>query len=92
MSARPFHAIVTVLPKPGVLDPEGQAIARALRGLGFGEVNGVRAGKVIELDLSAADAGEAERRVREMAERLLANPIIQSFLIRIEERKGGEPR
>jgi phosphoribosylformylglycinamidine synthase PurS subunit len=49
----------------------------------------VRAGKVIELALSASDAAEAERRVREMAERLLANPIIQSFLVRITEGKEG---
>jgi phosphoribosylformylglycinamidine synthase PurS subunit len=89
VSARPFHATVTVLPKAGVLDPEGQAIARALRGLGFTEVEDVRAGKVIELALSASDAAEAERRVREMAERLLANPIIQSFLVRITEGKEG---
>jgi phosphoribosylformylglycinamidine synthase PurS subunit len=80
-----FNATVTVLPKEGVLDPEGQAIERALKGLGFSEVETVHAGKVITLSLTAADRAEAERRVREMAERLLANPIIQRYTLRIEE-------
>ena len=76
-----MRAIVTIGFKDGVLDPEAVAIGRALEGLGFGEVRGVRRRKVIELELDAGDASAARARVEAMCEQLLANPVIESYEI-----------
>ena len=73
-----MKARVHVMLKEGVLDPQGEAVRHALGTLGFSGVNGVRQGKVIELDL-AADATEAD--VGEMCEKLLANTVIESYRI-----------
>jgi phosphoribosylformylglycinamidine synthase PurS subunit len=70
---------VNVMPKEGIADPQGQTIARALPALGYGGVAGVRVGKRIELEVEAADAEEARARAVDMCERLLANPVIESF-------------
>ena len=73
-----MKARVFVMLKDGVLDPQGAAVQHALGGLGFDGVNGVRQGKVIELDL--AD-GTSEDTVRDMCEKLLANTVIESYRI-----------
>ena len=73
-----MKAKVYVMLKQGVLDPQGEAVRHALGALGFDGVNGVRQGKVIELDL--AD-GTSEDTVREMCEKLLANTVIESYQI-----------
>ncbi len=78
-----MKAIVTVMPKPGVLDPQGKAIARALGHLGFGSVGEVRAGKVIEVELASADPEAARKEAAAMAEQLLANTVIESFSVTI---------
>ncbi len=78
-----MRAVVTVMPKPGVLDPQGKAIARALGHLGFAAVGEVRAGKVIEIELTAADAEAARKEAASMAEQLLANTVIESFSVTI---------
>lgn len=70
---------VTVVPKSGVLDPQGKAIAGALARLGFPGVGDVRAGKVFRVEVDAADAEEAKRLAAQMAEKLLANPVIEEF-------------
>tara|TARA_B100000780_G_C21066295_1_gene428794 strand:+ start:168 stop:398 length:231 start_codon:yes stop_codon:yes gene_type:complete len=75
-----MKAIVTVMLKKGVLDPQGEAIKFALGGLGFWGVNGVRQGKVIELDL--AD-GIDSVKVDEMCNRLLVNSVIESYTLEI---------
>lgn len=75
-----MKARVTVTLKPGVLDPQGRAIHNALGGLGFAGVNGVRQGKVIELDL--AD-GTTEAEVAAMCSALLANPVIETYRIEL---------
>jgi phosphoribosylformylglycinamidine synthase len=72
---------VVVMPKAGVLDPEGKAIGQALGGLGFAGVGEVRAGKVIELELAETDPARARAQAEEMARRLLANTVIESFRI-----------
>lgn len=72
---------VTVTLKPGVLDPQGRAIHHALAGLGFGQVNGVRQGKVIELDLAHTDADAARTQVDAMCRQLLANTVIEAYRI-----------
>ncbi len=76
-----MKATVTVMLKNGVLDPQGKAIAHALGTLGFDGVNDVRAGKVIELDLAESDAEKARAQAEEMARRLLANGVIESFRV-----------
>ena len=70
--------------KTGVLDPQGEAIRHALGSLGFDGVDGVRQGKVIELDLTETDPAKAEASVREMCEKLLANTVIENYAIALE--------
>ncbi len=77
-SATTMKATVTVMLKQGVLDPQGEAVRHALGAMGFGGVEGVRQGKVIELDLAP---GTDETTVREMCEKLLANTVIESYRI-----------
>ncbi len=79
-----FLARVYVSLKPTVNDPQGITIADGLRSLGFAEVEGVRAGKYIEVRLTAASAEEAGRRVDAMCDRLLANPVIEMYRFEIE--------
>jgi phosphoribosylformylglycinamidine synthase PurS subunit len=78
-------AIVRVDLKPGVLDPQGKAVAHALQGLGFDEVENARQGKVIEIDLKGQDRAAAEKRVKEMCEALLANTVIERYAIEIAD-------
>jgi phosphoribosylformylglycinamidine synthase len=78
-----MRATVTVMLKNGVLDPQGEAVRRALGTLGFEGVEGVRQGKVIELDLTQTDRASAEAEVRQMCEKLLANTVIESYRIEI---------
>jgi phosphoribosylformylglycinamidine synthase len=76
-----MRARVTVMLKPGVLDPQGEAVRHALAALGFQGVKGVRQGKVIELDLAATDRAAAEAQVAAMCERLLANTVIETWRV-----------
>jgi phosphoribosylformylglycinamidine synthase PurS subunit len=75
--------LVTVMPKAGVLDPQGKAIARALDNLGFEGVRDARAGKVIELMLAETDPARARQQAEAMARQLLANSVIESFSIEL---------
>ena len=70
---------VYVMPKDGLLDPQGQAINIALINMGFAEVKKVRQGKVIELELEEADKIVIKNRVEDMCQKLLANSVIESF-------------
>lgn len=78
-----MKARVTVTLKPGVLDPQGQAILGSLGSLGFDGVNAVRQGKVFDIALDESDPETAEANVRMMCERLLANTVIENFAIEI---------
>ena len=71
--------------KQGVLDPQGKAIERSLHTLGYNEVAGVRAGKVFELELEAASRAAAELRIREICDKLLANPVIEDYRFEIKD-------
>ena len=74
---------VDVMLKEGVLDPQGKAIGHALGNLGFSGIGGVRAGKVIMLDLAESDSSAAIETARKMAEKLLANLVIEDFKIAV---------
>ena len=78
-----MKARVHVMLKTGVLDPQGEAIRHALGSLGFDGIEGVRQGKVIELDLAGADRSEAESTVKDMCEKLLANTVIERYDIEV---------
>ena len=78
-----MKAYVTVMPKNGVLDPQGKAIGNALGGLGFAGVGEVRAGKLIELELAETDPVKAKAAAEEMARKLLANMVIESFKVEV---------
>jgi phosphoribosylformylglycinamidine synthase len=70
--------------KDGVLDPQGRAIGHALGNLGFAGIGEVRAGKIIEIDLTEADPAAARRQAEEMARKLLANTVIERFSVELE--------
>ncbi|MDE2516774.1 MAG: phosphoribosylformylglycinamidine synthase subunit PurS [Rhodospirillales bacterium] len=78
-----MKAIVRVMLKNGVLDPQGKAIEHALATLGFQGVEDVRAGKIIELSLAETDPERARASAEEMARRLLANTVIESFTVEL---------
>ena len=77
-----MKATVLVRPKPGILDPQGEAVGSALGHLGF-EVSDARVGKVIDFELEAGDAAVAKALVEKMCEQLLANPQIESYEVEI---------
>ena len=79
-----MKAVVTVMLKAGVLDPQGKAIGQALHGLGFAGVGEVRQGKIIQLELSETDPAKAKAEAEEMVRKLLANTVIESFKVEIK--------
>jgi phosphoribosylformylglycinamidine synthase PurS subunit len=78
-----MRARVYVTLKPGVLDPAGKAVASGLHGLGFPEVQDVRLGRFLELEVDEPDAARAKARVEEMARRLLANTVMENFRVEL---------
>jgi phosphoribosylformylglycinamidine synthase subunit PurS len=81
-----MRATVLVRPKPGILDPQGQAVESSLRHLGFA-VGEARVGKLVELDVEAGDEAEARSQLERMCEQLLANPLIESYEIEFRGRE-----
>jgi phosphoribosylformylglycinamidine synthase subunit PurS len=82
-----MRATVLVRPKAGILDPQGEAVESSLRQLGF-PVGDARVGRVIDLEVDASNAADARVQVERMCERLLANPLIESYEIALEENGG----
>jgi phosphoribosylformylglycinamidine synthase len=80
-----FEAHVEVTHLPGIADPQGVTVERALPALGYTNVSEVRIGKSIRLVIDAPDAASARDQVAEMCERLLANPVIEAYAIEITE-------
>ena len=76
-----MKARVYVTLKPSVFDPQGSVVAEALHTLGYSEVHDVRQGKFFEVELDGGDAASAKARVTEMADKLLANPVIESYRV-----------
>ena len=77
-----MRATVLVRPKPGILDPQGQAVESSLRELGF-SVDDARVGRLVDLELAASDPVAARAEVERMCEQLLANPLIESYEIEL---------
>lgn len=84
-----MRARVFVRLKRGILDPQGAAVKRALEGLGYNEVQGVRVGRILELELTDVNPGTVRDRLTEMCQRLLANPVTEDFTVEIVEEKGS---
>ena len=78
-----FGARVYVALKPGVNDPQGNAVLGSLHSLGFASVADVRVGKYLTVELEAADEASAQSQVEEMCEKLLANPVIESYRVEV---------
>ncbi len=78
-----MRARVYVTLKPSVFDPQGRVVADALVTLGYPDVKDVRQGKFFEVELDGKDAAAAKARVAEMAEKLLANPVIESYRVEV---------
>jgi phosphoribosylformylglycinamidine synthase len=81
------RARIFVSLRPGVLDPQGVTIRRALEGLGFAEVRDVRVGKVMDMELEETDRARARTRLDEMCRRLLANPVVEDYSYQLD----GDP-
>ncbi len=79
-----MRARVFVTLKPSVFDPQGRTIVDALHSMGYGSIGDVRQGKYFELEVEAADHAQAKTLAAEVADKLLANPVIESYRIEIE--------
>lgn len=80
-----FQVHIHIVPRKGLLDPQGKAVADALHALGFGDVRDVRVGRHLVVETTAANAAAAEQAARAMCEKLLANPVTEDFeLARVE--------
>jgi phosphoribosylformylglycinamidine synthase len=77
-----MRATVLVRPKPGILDPQGQAVESSLRHLGF-EVGEARVGRLVDVELTTDDQAEARAQIERMCEKLLTNPLIESYEIEL---------
>ena len=85
-----MRARIVVRLRPGILDPQGTTIQRALEGLGFPEVRDLRVGKVLEMTLDETDPARARARLDEMCRKLLANPVIEDYtceVVEVDERR-----
>ena len=74
--------------KPSVFDPQGRTIVDALQSMGYGAVRDVRQGKYFELELEADSVDEARKTASEVADRVLANPVIESYHVEVDENDG----
>ena len=79
-----MKATVLVRPKPGILDPQGEAVQGSLKQLGFA-VEGARIGRVVDLELASGDLKQARAELERMCEQLLANPLIESYEIELRD-------
>jgi phosphoribosylformylglycinamidine synthase len=85
-----FEALVEVQLRPGISDPQGATIERALPALGFAGISGIRAGKAFRLNVEATDEREARRALDELCVRLLANPVIEDAAISVFPKAAAE--
>ncbi len=83
-----MRARVFVTLKPSVFDPQGTTVAEALHTLGYASVSDVRQGKYFELEIAAATADEARKIATEVSQKVLANPVIESFRVEVVDAKA----
>ena len=83
-----MRATVLVRPKPGILDPQGQAVESSLRHLGF-EVSDARIGRLVDIEVATDDRTEALTQIERMCEQLLANPLIESYTVLLNGDAAG---
>jgi phosphoribosylformylglycinamidine synthase len=83
-----MKARVSVRLKPAILDPQGKTVQRSLQQLGYNEVRSVRIGKLIELEIDTGDR-DYRQRVQELSDKLLANPLMETFEIEYEDDGAG---
>ena len=83
-----MKATVLVRPKPGILDPQGQAVESSLRHLGF-EVGEARVGRLVDVEVATEDRADALAQIERMCEQLLANPLIESYAIELHPAPAG---
>jgi phosphoribosylformylglycinamidine synthase subunit PurS len=81
-----YHARIYVTLRPSVLDPAGTAVQSGLEHMGYADVESVRIGKYIEVNLSATDETQATQQLDEMCDKLFANPVIENYRVEIEGR------
>jgi phosphoribosylformylglycinamidine synthase len=79
-----MKATVIVTPKKSVLDPQGEAVRKAIHGLGMECVENVRIGRIIELEISGSDAAKTKAKLEEVAKDLLSNPVIEDYSIELK--------
>jgi phosphoribosylformylglycinamidine synthase len=84
-----MKARIVVRLRPGILDPQGTTIRRALEGLGFPEVRDMRVGKLIDLTLDETDTARARQRLDEMCRKLLANPVVEDYTCEVVDGDDG---
>ena len=89
MTARTYRARVTVRLSRGVNDPQSNAVAERLRGMGHADVREVRVGRIIDLVIDAPDDTTARARIEELCRALLANPVIETWEVEIAPEEGG---
>jgi phosphoribosylformylglycinamidine synthase subunit PurS len=82
-----MRATVLVRPKPGILDPQGQAVESSLRHLGF-EVSEARVGRLVDVDVATDDKAEALAQLEQMCEQLLTNPLIENYEIELDSERA----
>ena len=87
---RAFDVLVEVTLRPGIADPQGATIERALPALGFDSVSGVRVGKAIRLRIEASDESAARGQVEELCKRFLTNPVIEDSAVTLTESAEAE--
>ena len=86
-----FRLEIRVKPRPGLLDPQGKAIHHALNSLGWTEVDEVRVGKAIYLDLEAASVDAAQAAAEAMCRKILANPVTEDYQVAVISASDGAP-
>ena len=79
-----YRVHIRVMPRAGLLDPQGQVVEHALEALGFTGAGAVRVGRAIEVAVQAASPADAEARARQMCDKLLANPVTEDYLVEVE--------
>ena len=79
-----YRVLVRIMPRAGLLDPQGQAVESALHVLGFAEAAQVHVGKALTLDVQAASKDQALARAKQMCDKLLANPVTEDYLVEVE--------